>query len=479
MSNEPLTSRRDVLRRASCGFGHLALLGMVGPSARASIPSSERYSNPLAPKPTHYTPKAKRVIFLFMHGGVSQVDTFDPKPKLTEMDGQPLPFAVPLSFAEPKEMGKLLRSPWKFRKHGESGLEVSELFPRVASCVDEISMIRSMTHDRVSHGPALQELHTGSGVFHRPSVGSWVLYGLGTQNQNLPGFITICPTSLDAGAHSFGSAFLPATYQGTKLGETTSRGHPDDARRARFKDLRPADPSSTLQRLELDLAQTINRKQLQRVGDDPDLEARIESLELAFRMQAEAPEVVDLSGESKEMLAFYGVGEGPTDNFARQCLLARRLAERGVRFIQCTHSYKWDQHGGLKTLHERNAREVDKPIAALLKDLKRRGMLDETLVFWGTEFGRTPVAQGKDGRDHNPYGFTVWMAGGGIKGGTTYGATDEFGYFAVENKLQIHDLHATILHLLGLDHTRLTFPYGGRELRLTDVGGRILHEIIS
>ena len=482
MTTLPLT-RRQLLQRTGCGFGHLALLGMLGTPASCGAQRAPA-ANPLADKTPDFAPRAKRVIFLFMHGGVSQVDSFDPKPVLSKLDGQPLPqswiqSAVPFGQNLKKDKPlPLLRSPWSFHPHGESGVEVSTLFPHIAGAIDDICVVRSMSHDSVSHAPAMQEIHTGSGVFKRPSAGSWILYGLGSENQNLPGFITICPPTLDSGTHNFGPAFLPASYQGTPLGETSGRGRKDDARRAGFTDLYPAD-DRLLQRLELDFVQAKNRRHLETAGRNTQLEARIASFELAFRMQAEAPEAVDLSLETSETLALYGVNREPTDNFARQCLLARRFAERGVRFIQATHSYKWDQHGGLKRLHARNAHEVDQPIAALLADLKRRGLLDDTIVLWGTEFGRTPVAEGQDGRDHNPYGFTIWLAGGGIKGGTTYGATDEVGFFAVENKLTIHDVYATVLHLLGLDHASLTYPFSGRDFRLTDVEGDVVRKIIS
>ena len=471
-------SRRDMLSEAACGFGCVAFLGLNATTLQASARQHETV-NPLAPRPPEFVPRAKHVIFLFMHGGVSHIDTFDPKPKLTQLDGQPLPFDRPLVFADPKNIGNLLKSPWTFNRYGQSGLPVSDLFPHVASCIDDICVIRSMSHDRVSHGAAMQEIHTGSGVFQRPSAGTWIVYGLGSENQNLPGFITICPATLDSGTSTFGSAFLPATYQGTRFGETSGRGRSDDARRAAFQDLRPGESNVELQRLELDLVQAVNRRTSPISQHDSEIEARIASFELAFRMQAEAPEATDMSSETPETFALYGVNDGATDNFGRQCLLARRFVERGVRFVQATHSYKWDQHSGLKGGHTRNAREVDKPIAGLLKDLKRRGMLDETLVIWATEFGRTPVAQGKDGRDHSPYGFTMWMAGGGIKGGIAYGATDEFGYFAVENKVTVHDLYATTLHQLGLDHIQLTHHYSGRDFSLTDVEGEVLHDIIA
>ena len=470
-------SRREMLRDAASGFDSLAFLGLNAHSMRTAAAQSGE-ENPLAPRPSLFKPRAKHVIFLFMHGGVSHVDTFDPKPKLDELNGQPYPGKLPLVFANPDSIGNLLKSPWNFRQYGQSGLPVSDLFPQVASCIDDICVIRSLSHDRVSHGAAMQEIHTGSGVFQRPAAGSWIVYGLGSENQNLPGFITICAATLDGGTSTFGSAFLPAAYQGTRYGETSSRGRYDDARRAAFKNLRPGEPNIDLQRMELDFMQQINRRQSSAGHRDSELEARIASFELAFRMQAEAPEATDLSSETEETFALYGVNQGSTDNFGRQCLLARRFVERGVRFVQATHSYKWDQHGGLHGGHTRNALEVDQPIAALLKDLKRRGLLDETIVIWATEFGRTPVAQSKNGRDHSPYGFSMWMAGGGIKGGMAYGATDELGYFAVENKVTIHDLYATVLNQLGLDHAELTYHYSGRDFSLTDVEGDVIHEII-
>ena len=478
------SNRRDMLRHVACGFGHVALLGLLGESARADYFGGGS-TNPLMPKIPARMPKAKRVIFLFMHGGVSQVDTFDPKPTLTARDGEPLPESwrppgLPLgqNVGRQKELN-LMRSPWEFHKHGQSGIEVSTLFPHIAGCIDDICVIRSLSHDFVTHAPAGQVIHTGSGVFKWPSFGAWIQYGLGTESQNLPGFVTICPPASDAGTHFYGSAFLPAAYQGTALGKTTGRGRPDDGPLAQFSNLRPADADSAIQRMELDWLQSQNRQHLARASYHPQLEARIESFELAFRMQAAAPEVVDVTGETEETLSLYGIGQGPTDNFGRMCLLARRFSERGVRFVQASHSYRWDQHDGLKAGHQQNALEVDVPIAGLLKDLKRRGVLDETLVLWASEFGRTPVAESKDGRDHNPYGYTIWMAGGGIKGGMTYGATDEIGFFAVENKMTIHDLHATILHQLGLDHEQLTYHYSGRDFRPTDVDGKVVYDILA
>jgi hypothetical protein len=466
-------SRREMLKQFSGGFGMLALAGLLGENARAATAAAKNApQNPLAPKAPMFAPKAKRVIFLFMHGGPSQVDTFDPKPLLTRDDGKPLPFAKPrVTFAA---TGNLLKSPWEFKQYGQSGIPVSELFPEVAQCVDDLCVIRSMKADNNAHGGALLQLHTGSDTFVRPSMGSWITYGLGTENQNLPGFITICPTLGHGGVQNWSSAFLPAYAQGTPIGNASI-----PADKASIAYISNKETTTDLQRMQLDLLKDMNDEQLKHFGVDPQLDGRIQSFELAFRMQAEGPGLMDISTESKATRDLYGIGEKPTDNFGRQCLLARRFAEKGVRFVQATHSYKWDQHGNLKGGHTNNAKEVDKPIAGLLKDLKSRGMLDDTLVLWGGEFGRTPVAQGGDGRDHNPNGFTVWMAGGGVKPGFIYGATDDYGYYAVKDVMHIHDLHATILHLLGIDHLKLTYHYGGRNYRLTDVFGEVAHGIIA
>jgi hypothetical protein len=475
MSTDAL-SRRDALRRIACGFGHLAFLGMLASEARSGErETASPGANPLAPKPPHFPARARRVIFLFMHGGVSHVDTFDPKPKLAEMNGKPLPFAKPAFEFAPT--GNLLASPWKFKKHGKSGTEVSELFPNVASCIDDICVFRSMNGgNQVSHGPALLAMNTGDPVFNRPSLGAWTLYGLGSDNQDLPGFVTFSPSLYHGGAQNYGSAFLPASFQGTRIGDGSTP----------LKDVMPSnvipggDPA--LERMQLDLLAKKNRDHLARTGPDPRLEARLEAFELAFRMQAAAPKVFDLSGESRATRALYGVGTEPTDEFGRQCLLARRLSEAGMRFVQVNHAYPrnyWDAHGDLKNNHAGAARKVDLPISGLLKDLKSRGLLDDTLVIWGTEFGRTPASQGTDGRDHHPHAFSIWMAGGGVKGGTTYGNTDDFGYYVAENKVTINDLHATILYLLGLDHTRLTFRHAGRDFRLTDVRGHVVEDILA
>lgn len=467
-----LISRRRLLQQSAAGFGYLALTSLLAEQAAAA---PRTVIDPLAPKPPHFTPRARRIIFLFMKGGPSHMDTFDPKPLLQRDHGRPLPFAGPrVQFAQ---TGNLLQSPWKFRRYGESGSPVSELFPNVARCVDDICFIHSLHGTNPAHGGAVLKLHTGSDNFVRPSMGSWIAYGLGTENRALPAFITICPTLAHGGVNNWSSAFLPADYQGVPLGNASV---PVEQARVRYIQNSRIPPD--LQRRQLDLLAEVNREHLDRLGPELALEGRLNSFELAFRMQRAMPEIEDLSGESAATRRLYGLDEPATANFGRQCLLARRFAERGVRFVQVTHSdshVQWDQHSDLKNGHEKNAREVDRPIAGLLQDLKARGLLEDTLVLWGGEFGRTPTAQGSNGRDHNPEGFTMWLAGGGVKGGLRYGATDDYGYFAVENKVHIHDLHATILHLLGLDHERLTFRYAGRDFRLTDVHGRVVTDIIA
>ncbi|VTU02251.1 secreted protein containing duf1501 : Uncharacterized protein OS=Pirellula staleyi (strain ATCC 27377 / DSM 6068 / ICPB 4128) GN=Psta_3102 PE=4 SV=1: DUF1501 [Gemmataceae bacterium] len=461
----PAVTRRDALRTAANGFGLLALGGLLAREGRAA-------ESPLGVKKPHFAPRAKRVIFLFMHGGPSQVDTFDPKPMLAKFDGKPFPGQKPrVQFAD---TGNLLKSPWAFKPGGQSGTQVSDLFPEVRKLADDLSVIRSVHADNSAHGGALLQLHTGSDTFVRPSVGSWVNYGLGTENQNLPGFVTVCPTLGHGGVANWSSAFLPAAYQGTPIGHSGIK-----CKDAKINDI-AGDTTADRQRLQLDLLDKMNRRHLADAGPDAALEGRINAFELAFRMQAEAPKVTDIGGETKDTLDLYGIGDKlPTDNFGRQCLLARRFAEAGVRFVQVSHSYKWDQHGELRRDHAKNALEVDKPIAGLLTDLKRRGLLKDTLVWWGGEFGRTPTAQGGDGRDHNPHAFSMWLAGGGVKGGFVYGATDEFGYYAAEDKVHMHDLHATILALLGLDHEKLTYRHAGRDFRLTDVKGRVVEELFA
>jgi len=465
-------SRRQLLQSSAGGFGYLALNAML---AQQGVAAPSAMLNPLLAKKTHFTPKAKRVIFLFMKGGPSHVDTFDPKPLLQRDDGKPYPFQVPrVTFAA---TGKLLKSPWKFRQYGESGLPVSELFPNVAQCADELCVVRSLHGTNPAHGGALLKLHTGSDTQVRPSMGSWVVYGLGTENEDLPGFITICPTLAHGGVNNWGAAFLPAWTQGTPIGNASV-----PSSQAFVKHIRNPRLSEAMQRRQLDFLAESNQEHLKLAGADLALEGRINSFELAFRMQGTMPEVQDITHETAATQKMYGLDNPVTANFGRQCLMARRFLEKGVRFVQVTHSdseVQWDQHGNLYKGHSKNAAEVDKPIAGLLKDLRSRGLLDDTLVIWGGEFGRTPTAQGKDGRDHNPYGFTMWMAGGGVKPGFAYGATDDYGWFAQENKVHIHDLHATVLHLLGMDHERLTHRYAGRDFRLTDIAGHVVKEIIA
>ena len=460
----PRPSRRAFLKGLGAGFGWLALAGQA-----AAEDSAARLLGAAAPR---FPVRAKRVIFLFMHGGPSQIDTFDHKPLLDRDDGKPLPFAKPrVQFAQ---TGNLMRSPWAFKQHGQSGAWVSELFPKVAEHVDKLCFLKSLHGTNEAHGGALLALHTGSNTFVRPSMGSWVVYGLGSENKDLPGFITICPTLGHGGVNNWSSAFLPGIYQGTPIGNA---GVP--AKDAKIRHLAQKTWTGDEQRAQLDFLAAANRDHLERAGRDAALEARIASYEMAFRMQSDAAGIIDIDQESEATKKLYGIDDPTTENFGRQCLMARRLAESGVRFVQATHSYKWDQHEKLRELHAKNAREVDLPIAGLLKDLDARGLLKDTLVIWGGEFGRTPTVQGGDGRDHNPHGFTMWMAGGGVKPGFSYGATDDYGFYAAVDKVHIHDFHATLLALLGLDHEKLTYRYAGRDFRLTDVAGRVVTEIFA
>jgi hypothetical protein len=456
----PPLLRRDLLRTSCLGFGGLALASLLGRESAAQA---------LAP---HHAARAKRMIFLFMHGGPSQVDTFDYKPLLQRDDGKPFPGEKPrIQFAN---TGDLLASPWKFAQHGQSGQWVSELFPNVARHVDKLCFVKSLHGTNEAHGGALLALHTGSDTFVRPSMGSWIVYGLGSENENLPGFVTICPTLGHGGVNNWSSAFLPGRYQGTPIGHAGIA-----AREAKLMHLARSDARMDLERAELDFLATLNEAHRQGREYDEALAARIASFELAYRMQSEAPEALDVERESPATRTLYGFDDPATENFGRQCLMARRLVERGVRFVQCTHSYKWDQHANLKADHAKNAREVDLPIAGLLEDLHARGLLRDTLVLWGGEFGRSPCAQDGNGRDHNPHGFTVWMAGAGLKAGHSHGATDDYGWYAVEGKVHVHDLHATVLDLFGLDHERLTFRHAGRDFRLTDVAGRVVRELYA
>jgi len=463
----PLT-RREMLRRSGGGFGALALAALLADESTAVDPISDREAtDPLAIKRPHFAARAKRVIFLFMPGGPSQVDTFDPKPRLTQDDGKPSP---KLYLGQQRN---LLGSPWKFRKYGESGIDVSELFPHTAQCVDDLCVIRSMTTDDPNHPGGCLLMHTGERVSSRPSLGSWITYGLGTENRNLPGFVAIGPGPIIEGARQYGASFLPAAFQGTFV------SIPDQP----LKNLANSVPSDQ-QRHELDALSRLNEIHRKSREDDGRLSARIDSFELAYRMQAAAPEAFSLAAETGLTRRLYGIDQPATETFGKQCLLARRLVERGVRFVQLYHTsggfQPWDQHSGLKAGHEKNALSTDLPIAGLIRDLKQRGLLEDTLVIWGGEFGRTPAREGTaDGRDHHPFGFTMWLAGGGVKGGMAYGTTDEFGWDAVDNPVHVHDLHATVLHLLGLDHERLTYPYAGRDFRLTDVYGNVVKGILA
>jgi hypothetical protein len=461
------TSRRQMLKQCCSGFGNLALLGLMSSLERAAAGTN---SNPLAARAPMFLARAKRVIFLFMHGGPSHVDTFDYKPALIRDTGKPLPFEKPrIQFAKTSNLRK---SPWEFKPYGESGAMVSDLFPLVGACADDLCFLKSIHGTNEAHGGALLKLHTGSDSLVRPSMGSWISYGLGTENQNLPSFITINPTQGHGGVGNWSSAFLPAVHQGTPIGG----GVPVD--KATINYLHDPNDNREGQRWQLDLLEKMNRRHLAQAGPDPALEARIESFELAFRMQTEAPDAMNVGAESEATRKLYGLDHPKTASFARQCLLARRFSERGVRFVQVTHGY-WDQHEDLTKDHARLAYEVDRPIAGLLHDLKARGMLKDTLVLWGGEFGRTPTLQGKDGRDHHPHGFTMWMAGGGVKAGSSYGITDEYGFYCIDEKVHVHDLHATILALLGIDHEQLTYRHAGRDFRLTDVHGRVVKEVFA
>ncbi|WP_417382555.1 DUF1501 domain-containing protein [Gimesia sp.] len=462
-------SRRQMLKSSACGFGYMALAGLSGEAALKS-------QSPLMTKTPHFEPRAKRVIFLFMHGGPSQVDTFDYKPRLNKEDGQRLPFKAAKNIEKSSQENlRLMKSPWKFKQRGESGLWISELFDNVAEHADDLCVINSMHTNGQSHGQAVMKLHTGSDSLVRPSVGSWMVYGLGTENNNLPGFISICPSRGHGGVRNYGSAFLPAAYQGTAIGDADTA-----AKEAQIRFLDNNGASVSQQRKQLGLLQAMNERHLAQVQVDNEIEGVINSYELAFRMQSEVPTLMDLNSETKETQALYGIDDKTTENFGRQCLMARRFAEAGVRYIEVAlGNNRWDQHSGLKNGHERNSKMVDKPIAGLLADLKQRGLLEDTLVVWGGEFGRTPIAQGKNGRDHNPQGYSMWLAGAGVKRGHVHGATDEYGYYATRDKVHIHDLHATLLHLMGMDHKRLTYRYAGRDFRLTDVYGDVVTEILN
>ncbi|QDT60412.1 hypothetical protein SV7mr_29340 [Stieleria bergensis] len=476
---QPAISRRQMLTNAGSGLGALAL----GSLALGPLPLGHQASHaagtesPLAPKPPHFAPKAKSIIFLYMDGGPSHVDTFDYKPMLEKFNGtdprQSIGKLAPTQF---DNVGKLLNSPWKFKQHGECGRWVSDLFPHVSTVVDDLAFVHSMTSEFSEHTSANYFLHTGNGLQGRPSMGAWLGYGLGTENQQLPGFVVINGGLIPPGGlDCFGSGFLPSAYQGSVFLPNKTP----------IANIRPSEPNDQLQRNKLDLINQFDQQTLAESGTSPEIEAAIQNMETAYQMQTTVPELVDLSQETKQTQQMYGLEAEfkNTQVFGRECLIARRLVERGVRFIELTcpggNGDRWDQHGGLVDGHTKNSKSVDQPIAGLIKDLKQRGLLDSTLVVWAGEFGRTPFAQGSNGRDHNPFGFTIWMAGGGIKGGVSIGATDQWGYRAVQDRYQIHDLHATMLHLMGIDHTKSTFRFSGRDMRLTDVHGRLIEGVLA
>jgi hypothetical protein len=465
MMNRILTnSRREFLQKAGAGFGMVALADLLQQEKLLA----EDPVNPLAVKPAHFTARAQSVIWLFMEGGPSACDTFDPKPELEKHDGQRPKQALSTFFGNP---GPLLKSPFTFRQHGQCGAWVSDALPHIARHVDEIAFLRSCWAESPSHGPAMYQMNTGMVRTGFPSAGAWVLYGLGTENQDLPGFVVLQnSTGSKGGPQNWGSGFLPGVYQGTTF---RAKGVP-------LLNLnRPDGISEPEQRRMLDLAAQWNEQHRLAHPAEPDLQARIQSYELAFRMQWKAREAVDTSSEPEPIRALYGLDQEKTRPFGEKCLLARRLVERGVRFVQVYCDNEWDAHNKIERNHGDRCAETDQGVGALLTDLKARGLLDSTLVIWGGEFGRMPVSESGDGRDHNPHGFLTWMAGGGIRGGVSYGSTDEIGYQAVENPVSVHDIHATVLHLMGMDHQQLTYLYNGRRFRLTDVSGNVLHDILA
>ena len=479
---QPVT-RRDALCRMGSGFGMLAFASLVGDSlAAAGITEGQQQTG--ENRALDHPARAKHVIFLFMNGGLSQVDSFDPKPMLDKYHGQPLPGGT---VATERKTGMLLKSPFTFKKYGQSGIEVSELFPNVGECADDICFVRSVYTDIPNHEPSMLMMNTGHTQAGRPSMGAWLTYGLGSENKNLPGYVVLCPdVPTTVGPPLWNSAFLPAVHQGTFISDRVER--PDQVI---GKDFDPKKLVSYIynkdftlpeQRREMDLLEKLDKMRQSGEARDPQLEASISAMEVAYRMQTEAPEVFDIRKESEATLKLYGSG-----STARGCLMAVRLVERGVRMVQVYYAKgdPWDHHGDIQ-LHRKNAKDSDQPFAAVIKDLKSRGLFDQTIVVCGSEFGRTPVVEvgggagaTQNGRDHNPFGFTVWLAGGGIKGGTTYGATDDFGFKAIEKPVHVHDLHATILHLMGIDHTKLTYRFSGRDFRLTDVSGKVITDILA
>jgi hypothetical protein len=458
-------NRRQALARCASGFGLVGLAGLLAEASAATATSGR----------PHFAPRAKRIIQIFLSGGPSHVDLFDPKPELAKRHGQPLPFEKPK--LERTKTGNLLASPWKFVPRGQCGTEVSELLPHIAGCVDDLCVIRSMVADNINHNGACLQMNTGEQAFSRPSLGAWLTYGLGSESRDLPGFVVISPAQPAQGAPLWSNSFLPAVHQCTLVSDLAKPIANLD--NARF--------TPEQQRRQLDWLKELNEWHRTGREDDSRLNARIESFELAFRMQMRAPEAFDIGRESEATRRLYGIGEGMTDIFGRQCLMARRLVERGVRMVQVYHTQTakrsscqlWDQHGNLREELANNCAATDRPVAGLICDLKSRGLLDDTLVIWGGEFGRTPTAEGTNGREHHPFGFTMFLAGGGVRGGLVHGATDDFGWHAQRDKVHVHDLHATILHLLGLDHERLTYHFSGRDYRLTDVHGNVVREILA
>jgi hypothetical protein len=476
MNNNDLPNRRQALARFANGFGMLGLATLLADEARAdgSAKALDR-ADPMVPRPPMFPARAKRVIFLFMSGGPSHVDLFDPKPRLEKDNGKPLPFTMP--HLERTRTGNLLQTPFKFKKYGSAGLDISELLPNLAKQADKLCVIRSMVADNINHNGACLQMNTGEQTFSRPSLGSWLTYGLGSMNRDLPGFVVISPSQPAQGAPLWSSSFLPAAYQGTLISDLKDP----------IANLKNPVFGADQQRSQLDALRRLNELHRKGREDDSRLAARIESFELAFRMQGRAPETLDVNRESKATRELYGLDDPTTRIFGTQCLMARRLAEQGVRFVQVYHTETskrkscqlWDQHGSLRTELPNNCAATDKPVAGLLADLESRGLLEDTLVVWGGEFGRTPTAEGTNGREHHPFGFTMWLAGGGVKRGYTHGNTDEFGWHSIEDKVHVHDLHATILHLMGIDHEKLTYRYSGRDYRLTDVYGQVVKSLLA
>jgi hypothetical protein len=467
-------NRRDFLRQAGAGFGSIALAALLAEDGLLAAEDAPP-TNPLAPKKPHFDPKAKRVIFLFMAGGPSHLETFDPKPDLQRLHGEKLPESFgPVKTRRGTDKNRLLATKRTFKKYGKSGIEVSDLLPHLAECVDDLCVLRGCFGDSVTHPESVYLTNTGSILMGRPSLGAWATYGLGTENQNMPAFVVMPDPGgwVKGGAPAWGPGFLPSAYQGTLV-----RGGPNPLPHLQS----PPNVSAEQQRKTLDLINQLNQEHLKERGEDSELSARIAAYELAFRMQAHAPEVVDVAKETEATRKLYGLDRKETSEFGLRCLLARRLVERGVRFVQvyCGDTNGWDAHSDIEGNHGKLCMQSDQPIAALLKDLKARGLLDSTLVIWGGEFGRTPMSEGTSGRDHNPHGYTMWLAGGGVKGGQVIGSTDAVGLRAADDGTHVHDVHATVLHLLGLNHRKLTFRHNGRNERLTDNAGEVIHKALA